>query len=276
MTLLERGPVTRLDNRIREVLRRGEKFLCCIVPLGDPDMQMSRQLVDLFLDSGVDVVELMLPSRDPHFDSPQLHDACSRALMKQPSFQAYLDFLEELRDSFPSEPFEVMTYSDVVQTLGASRFVRGLKAADMDAHLLADSIATDASLLEQLDSLLTTAAICRIRFMPYPFREDLLPDIADHGKGFMILQSISDRSGKRPSVDPQNRVAIERVRASGTEAAIVLAYGIRDSVRAREAVRLDPDGIIVGSTIMERIALKDFEGLARLIRDLKSATKRNA
>lgn len=265
--------MNRLMHRIQEVLHRGEKLLCCVLPLGDPNRQTSKRLVELFLESGVDIVELMIPSRDPYFDSSQIHDACRRALSDETEYEAYLDLIGEIRSAYPEEPFEVMTYSDVVQALGVNRFVRGLKDAEIEAHLLADSIAADPSLLEEMDPLLANASIMRIRFMPHPFREDLLPDIAENGRGFMILQSIMDEKGNRPIVDLRNRECIERLRASGTQAAILLGYGIRDPMRMREAVELNADGVIVGSAIMDRVASEDYEGLAELIRALKMATK---
>jgi tryptophan synthase alpha chain len=265
--------MNRLMHRIQEVLHKGEKLLCCVLPLGDPNRRTSKRLVELFLESGVDIVELMIPSRDPYFDSPQLHDACRRALSDQTEYEAYLDLIGEIRSAYPEEPFEVMTYSDVVQALGVNRFVRGLEDAEIEAHLLADSIAADSSLLEEMDPMLANASIMRIRFMPHPFREDLLPDIAENGRGFMILQSIMDEKGNRPIVDPRNRECIERLRESGTQAAILLGYGIRDPMRMREAVELNIDGAIVGSAIMDRIATEDYEGLAEFIRALKMATK---
>jgi tryptophan synthase alpha chain len=265
--------MNRLDQRIQEVLNQGEKILCCVLPLGDPNMQASKQLVELYLESGVDIVELMIPSQKPYFDSEQLHEACRRALRNEADFEAYLELIADVRQTHPEEPFEVMTYSDVVRMLGPERFVRGLAEADVEAHLLADSIAVDQDLLGRLDRHLTEADIYRIRFMPHPIQEDLLPDIVERGRGFMILQSVTNEEGKRPTVDPRNRERIERLRAAGVEAAILLGYGVRAPERVREAVALDPDGIIVGSTLMERIAVEDYQGLAELIKSLKSATK---
>ncbi len=265
--------MTDLNQRMRDVLARNEKILCAVLPLGDPDFETTHRMVDLFINSGVDIVELMIPSKRPYFDSPQLHQSCQRALDNNPNYEDYLSLIKEIRQNHPEEPFEVMTYSDVVQSLTPEKFVAGLADAKIHAHLLADSIAAPASLVEELDQELEKTGIVRIRFMPHPFREDLLPDIVENGHGFMILQSITDEDGQRPTVDPNNRQLIDRVRASGTDAKILLAYGLRDPQRVREGVALDPDGVIIGTTFMERIAEKDYEGLADLISGIKGATK---
>jgi tryptophan synthase alpha subunit len=108
--------------------------------------------------------------------------------------------------------------------------------------------------------------------MPHPFREDLLPDIGENGRGFVILQSIAGTSGERVTVSEANQDLIKRIRSTETRAAILIAYGINNGKRAEEAVKLDPDGILVGTAMVERIATGDFDDLARIIMELKAAT----
>ena len=263
--------MNRLDTRIEDVLHRDERFLCCLLPLGDPDLKTSRELVELYLESGVDIVELVMPSRDPYLDSQQLSQSAVRAIGAESNYSEYFKTIKQIRQDYPNEPFEVMTYSDVVEGYGVARFVDGLADADMDAHLLADATVIAPKIIEQMDPLLESASIYRIRFMPHPFQEDLLPDIAENGRGFMILQSITDEQGGRPSVKEGNRVLIDRVRETGTRASIMLGYGVNNSIRAREAVNLGTDGIIVGSAIFAKIASEDYSGLAELVKEIKGA-----
>jgi tryptophan synthase alpha chain len=264
--------MNRIDSRIKKVLDRGEKFLCCVLPLGDPDLKTSRKILEIFLQSGVDIVELMLPSQDPYFDSQPIAESNQRSLLAESNYQKYFETIVEIRNDYPDEPFEVMTYSDVVKNYGISRFVDGLREADVDAHLLADATAIAPDVVHDMDPLLEDAGIYRIRFMPHPFQEHLLDDIAHYARGFMILQSISDEAGNRMNVADGNREWINRVRATGTRASIMLGYGINNPARAKEAVNVNPDGMIVGTAVIERIASKDYRGLSELIRGIKDAT----
>ncbi len=261
--------MNRLDIRIQDVLGRGEKFLCCVLPLGDPDLKTSRNILEIFLQSGVDIVELMLPSQDPYFDSLPIAESNRRALTAQSDYESYFKAIAEIREAYPDEPFEVMTYSDVVKKVGVSQFTKGLRDAEIDAHLLADATAIAPDVIHDMDPLLEDAAIYRIRFMPHPFQENLLEDIGRHARGFMILQSIADDAGDRKKVAEGNRELIGRIRATGTQAAIMLGYGINNPARAKEAVKVDPDGMIVGTAVIERIAAGDYSGLSKLIRGIK-------
>lgn len=265
------GLMNRLDRRIEDVLKRNERFLCCLLPLGDPDLKTSRELVELYLESGADVVELVMPSQDPYLDSRQLSQSAMCAIRAESDYSEYFKAIKQIRQDYPNEPFEVMTYSDVVEGYGVAKFVEGLGVAGMDAHLLADAAVIAPKIIDEMDPLLEAASIHRIRFMPHPFQEGLLPDIAENGRGFMILQSITDETGKRPSVMEGNRELIDRVRDTGTRASIMLGYGINNSIRAREAVNLGTDGIIVGSVLLAKIASEDYDGLVELIKGIKGA-----
>ncbi|HEY45492.1 MAG: hypothetical protein AMJ88_14180 [Anaerolineae bacterium SM23_ 63] len=263
--------MNRIDIRIEAVLERGEKFLCGVLPLGDPDLTTSRKILEIFLQSGVDIVELMLPSQDPYFDSQPIAESNRRALTAQSDYRMYFKAIAEIRKDYPDEPFEVMTYSDVVKNVGPSQFVNSLREAEVDAHLLADATAIAPDVIHDMDPLLEDAAIYRIRFMPHPFQENLLEDIKQYARGFMILQSIADEAGDRMNVAEGNRELITKIRATGTHAAIMLGYGINNPARAKEAVKVDPDGMIVGTAIIERIAAGDYSGLSELIRGIKDA-----
>lgn len=264
--------MNRLDVRRREVMDRGEKVLTCLLPLGDPDLDTSMKLIEIYKNAGVDVIELGMPSKNPYLDSDQIAASNKRSFSAHPVYADYLQMWKVIRSEYPDEPFEVMAYADTVKTVGANQFVEALKEADFDGHLLADAIVVEPELGASMDELLQPSNIYRIRFMPHPFREDLLPDISENGQGFMILQSIANKTGTRETVAEENRALIERIRSGGTRAAILIAYGINNGDRAREAVELDPDGILVGTSMVNRIADLDFAGLKAIISELKAAT----
>jgi tryptophan synthase alpha chain len=265
--------MNRLDIRRREVQSRGEKALTCLLPLGDPDLKTSIRLAGLYKDAGVDIVELGMPSENPYCDSKEISESNRRSLAAHPDLEEYFECWKEIRSMYPDEPFEVMAYSDTLSKVGASRFVEALAEADLDGHLLADGTEIGPELVGTVEDLLKPLGIYRIRWMPHPFREELLDDIATNARGFMILQSFADNRGERATVAMENRGLIERIRSTGTSASILLAYGINNGQRAREAVALGPDGILVGTAMVNRIAEQDYSGLETTVRELKAATR---
>ncbi len=264
--------MNRIDSRVKAVRERGEKGLFCLLPLGDPDLKTSRELVELYLRAGADLIELGLPSRAPYLDSIQIAQSNQRSFKAEPNLMVYFDAIRAIRQDYPYEPFEVMAYSDIVKEVGVARFVDELQRSDVDAHLLADATEIGPEIVQEMDPLLASHGIYRIRFMPHPFRESLLQDIGANARGAMILQSFANPGGQRAAVADANRALVERLRRTGTQAAILLAYGINNPVRAAEAVRQDPDGLLVGTAMVEGIASGKLDALAALIRSIKDAT----
>jgi len=264
--------VNLLDKRIKEVLGKGEKLLSCLLPLGDPNLKTSRKLVEVYMKAGVDIIELGMPSVDPYCDSVFIADSNRRSLNNQPKLEKYFETIKAIRKDHPHEPFEVMAYSDTLLSYGAQRFIESLNEAGINAHLLADSTAIYPKLVPEVDKHLMKYPIHRIRFMPHPFQEKLLEDIGKNAQAFMILQSHADPQGKREKVAAVNRELIAKLRATKTRAAILLAYGINNGKRAKEAVKLEPDGVLVGSVMVTTINSGNFTALADLIKEIKAGT----
>lgn len=261
-----------LDKRIKEVLGRGEKLLSCLLPLGDPNLQTSRKLVDVYMKAGVDIIELGMPSIDPYLDSVYIADSNRRSLNDQPKLDKYFETIKAIRKDHPNEPFEIMAYSDTLLSYGVQRFIDALNEAQVNAHLLADATAIYPKLVPEVDKQLKKYPIHRIRFMPHPFQDKLLDDIGKNAQAFMILQSHADPHGKREKVAGVNRELIAKIKATKTRAAILLAYGINNGKRTKEAVKLEPDGVLVGSVMVTTINSGNFTVLADLIKEIKEGT----
>ena len=264
--------MNRIADRLAKVKARGEKYLICLLPLGDPDLESSHELMNLFLKSGADLVEVAMPSYDPRCDSRQIAQAGLRAFQSESDLVPYFEVLRQMRSDHPHEPLEFMFYSDILQKYGIREFVGEIISADVDAALLADSVLMPEKVLEELDMYLKPSGIPRIRFMPHPFDEKLLPDFRANAREFVILQSIADQGGHRPFVDPANRSLVQKLHSLNMTAAVTLGYGINSPERVREALKTGADGIIVGTVLVEMIHQGDYGVLGDFIRELKRAT----
>jgi len=264
--------MNRVDIRIKEVKDRGEKFLVCLLPLGDPNLKKSHELVELYLKAGVDIVELGMPSHKPYLDSVNIAESNIRSFQAEENLDKYFDTIKAIRKDFPKEPFDVMAYADTVKSYGVDRFVGQIIEADMDCFLLADATVITPDIVEDIDPVLEKAGVYRVRFMPHPFNEKLLPDIGKNAKGFVILQAIADAQGNRANVARENKGLVQRMRDSGTEAAVTFAYGINNPERAREAIDIGPDGILVGTIMINGIKAGDWKALEEIISGLKKPT----
>jgi tryptophan synthase alpha chain len=269
---LEEHGMNKLDQRIKDVQDRGEKLLVSGVPVGYPDLEATRDIVDTYIKSGIDIVEFSMPSLDPYIDTQIIADSNVQALTLQPDLERHFDMLARVRGDLPDEPFYMMAYADVIQGYGVERFVKRLVELEIDALELPDSEQRVPELVAELDASLAAAGIYRTYILHHPFEWAFFDRIKHGARGITLLQSVADAEGKRNKVAPENADIIARMRRDGMTAAIIMGYGIRDPERVKEALKCGADGVIVGTAMIGWLEKGDISGLSDFIRQMKAAT----
>ncbi len=262
----------KIEFRMQDVLRRGEKVLVSGVPIGYPDLDSTRRIVEIYIRSGIDVVEFSMASPSPYIDTRVIADSNIKALQVEPILDRHLDALQRIRQDFPEEPFYMMAYADFIRPLGVAPFVARLKEIGVDTLELPDKDEDVPELAAELDNELAKADIYRTYILHHPFDESYFARIRARACGFVLLQSIADAAGRRERVVPENRRIVDSMRQAGLEAKIILGYGVNKPERVREAVATGADGVIVGTAMIEQINSGDYDGLASFIRSMKDAT----
>jgi tryptophan synthase alpha chain len=87
---------------------------------------------------------------------------------------------------------------------------------------------------------------------------------------YVMLQATEGVTGPRPDLDPANAEKINRLRAAGVTAPILLGFGISTADQAKAAIELGADGVVIGSMCLRKAregesAIRDF------VRDVRDA-----
>lgn len=250
----------------------GGKSLSVVLMLGDPDFETSFERVGLAAEQGVDVVEVGIPTRNPFLDSPTMRESMSRALACSSDPLRYLNALREVRGRYPDLPLEVMIYSDTLHAIGLERYCEALGDAEMDATLVADIADQGPDYRRRLDEGLLSRDVLPIRFVPHPFRPEQVDDLRENGRGFIVVQTMTDAQGQRKAVLSENKQTLDTLRRAGIQVPLVLAYGIRTPQDVRRCMELGADGVLIGTVVLEAAHRLPKEGLAALLADLRQAT----
>ncbi len=164
----------KIEKKMQEVLGRGEKILVSGVPIGYPDVDSTRRIVEIYLNSGVDVVEFSMPSINPFIDTNIIANSNLRALTREPNIDKYFDVLYKVREDFPDEPFYMMAYADIIRKYGIERFVNTIQQIGIDSVELPDKEETVPDLVTQLETALEKAkSIERISCIIHSIRNTL-------------------------------------------------------------------------------------------------------
>jgi tryptophan synthase alpha chain len=233
-------------------------MLTCYFPVGDP--KVSPDLLDLYCDEGVDVVELGLSAPNPYLDGPDVRNSMARA--DRASARRDLDDILERLDGRSSRPAALlMTYADDAHPARSNpQFWAGL-----DGQLVV--AASDDPIRIELERDARDAAVSISAFTPLPITpEDI--DAARSADYYVMLQAAEGVTGPRNTVDAESSKRISTLRSAGVQTPILLGFGISNGDQARQAIDLGADGIVVGSEVL-RAALDGRQRLQALLRDLR-------
>lgn len=97
-------------------------FITC----GDPDLETTAKIVREAVANGADLIELGIPFSDPTAEGPVIQGANIRALKGGVTTDKVFDLVRELRKDV-TVPMVFMTYSNVVFSYGADKFISTCK-----------------------------------------------------------------------------------------------------------------------------------------------------
>ena len=87
--------MNRLTKRLADLKKQNKKALVAYLVAGDPDIESTLQLMNLFVESGVDVLEIGVPFTDPIAEGPIIQKAHDRALEKNISLTAIFEMVQK-------------------------------------------------------------------------------------------------------------------------------------------------------------------------------------
>ena len=117
--------MNRLTATLSNLKSNNQKALVAYLVAGDPDMDTTLDLMHLFVDSGVDVIEIGVPFTDPIAEGPTIQRAHDRALKNNISLKMIFSLVDKFRETNKDTPIVLMGYLntfishiDMVQAIG--------------------------------------------------------------------------------------------------------------------------------------------------------------
>lgn len=217
--------------------------------LGDPDLETSRDLLDIAVQSGADALELGIPFSDPVADGPTIQAAARRALDVGVTPAGCFDLLEDFRNKHADVPVGLLVYANLVLGRGIDRFYARASRAGVDGVLVADVPTqegqpfADAAQAQGVDPV----------FIAAPNSPPaVLRDIARLGRGFTYVVARRGVTGVRADAPlPKAELFESLVQVKAPPA--VVGFGISQPEHVRAALGLGASGVISGSAVIRRI-----------------------
>ncbi|MCR5212120.1 MAG: tryptophan synthase subunit alpha [Lachnospiraceae bacterium] len=255
-------------SNIKKAFEDGKAFIPFIT-CGDPDLSTTKKVVIAAAENGADLIELGIPFSDPTAEGPVIQGANLRALSNGVTTDKIFSFVKELREDVKI-PLVFMTYSNVVFSYGAERFISTCADISIDGLILPDLP------FEEKDEFLP---LCRkygvdLISLIAPTSENRISMIAKEAEGFIYVVSSLGVTGVRSEIKTDLNSIVKVIREN-TSLPCAIGFGISTPEQARKMADIS-DGAIVGSAIIK--LLKEYgvdapKYVGEYVRSMKDALR---
>jgi tryptophan synthase alpha chain len=247
--------LNRLSSKLIELKQNNKKALVAYLVAGDPDLDTTLELMHLFVESGVDVIEIGVPFTDPIAEGPTIQKAHDRALKNDISLKMIIDLVEKFRslNTF-------ISHIDMVKSTDDNS-VDSILVVDVPGELNLETYGISNPNINTISLISPTT------------KEDRVESIAKNSTGFIYYVNLRGVTGSSNLDIEEIQKNIARIQQY-SDLPTMAGFGIKSAEDAK-ALASCSDGIVIGSSIVEMIAekssTKEFDRIGKYLREMKAA-----
>jgi tryptophan synthase alpha chain len=264
-----------MDNNIirtfNNLVHKNEKALIGYVVGGYPTLELSREIIEQLIHSGVDIIEIGVPFSDPMADGPVIQDAFMKTLSSRITPRDCLNLVESIKKRHKETPVLLMAYSNILYSNGLSKFLIRSKASNLDGFIVPDLNFEEADDYLKETSKLGLATV----FLTSPNTSiPRLKKIASLSTGFVYMVSVFGITGSRNKFEKYTFESISRSKniVTSYRKRLAVGFGISTAKDARRMIKSGADGIIVGSSLIN-IITKNIHDKSKMMSELDNFVK---
>jgi tryptophan synthase alpha chain len=254
--------MSAIDQLFDELRSNGKKAFMPFVTAGDPDLEFTKEVIQLLSDKGCNLCEIGIPYSDPIADGPVIQASYTRALDRGLRIDQIFEATRQLAPEIQMPMVTMVSYAIVLRH-GLEQFVDDAQKARIAGAIVPDLLVDESSEL---------AAICKDRdfsliqlVTPTTPRERAVR-IAESSTGFLYYVSVTGITGERRDL-PAELVDTVGWLKEQTNLPICIGFGIS---QPEQISRLAPvaDGMIVGSAIVRIMEKAEANGRDATLNEL--------
>lgn len=234
-----------MSKKIADAFKNGKAFIG-FVTAGDPNPEVSEQVMLSMAKAGCDLIEIGIPFSDPIAEGPVIQDANIRSLAQGTTTDKVFELTEKVSAQVDI-PLVYMTYLNVLFKYGYDRFLEKASAAGISGVIIPDMPFEEK---EELQSVAKKYGVEVISLIA-PTSDDRIKMIASQAEGFVYTVSSMGVTGARSEIKTNLEQITKSIKAA-TDIPVAIGFGINTPEQAKEFSHI-ADGIIVGSAIVKII-----------------------
>lgn len=251
---------------LQDIFKKQKQFIP-FVTCGFPTKSSTLDIIKLFLDEGVEIVEIGIPFSDPVADGPTIQYSSFIALQKKINIDDVFEVVDKTlryKKYFPV----LMTYLNPVIIYGIEKFFKKASQIGISGVIFADSIVEHRDIFYSLTKNFEISSIFLLSTTTSLERRKL---IYKYTTGFIYLITLTGTTGARKSLPNYFYEFVQKVRKE-TQKPLCAGFGI-SSPRQVIPILNYVDGVIVGSAIVEKIKEGNLKSLKNFIKEFLEVLK---
>ena len=259
--------MNRLTSKLSNLRSNNQKALVAYLVGGDPDLDTTLDLMHLFVDSGVDVIEIGVPFTDPIAEGPTIQRAHDRALKNDVSLKMIFQLVSEFRKSDKETPIVLMGYLNTF--ISHIDLVQSNQEDGIDSILVVDIPGE----LNLHDYGIDNPNINTISLISPTTKDNRIELIAKNSTGFIYYVNLRGVTGSSNLNLDEIKNNIGKIKKH-SNLPVMAGFGIKTADDAKILAE-SSEGIVIGSSIVEMINeesnSKEFDRISIYLKEMKAA-----
>ena len=259
--------MNRLTSKLSNLRSNNQKALVAYLVGGDPDLDTTLDLMHLFVDSGVDVIEIGVPFTDPIAEGPTIQRAHDRALKNDVSLKMIFQLVSEFRKSDKETPIVLMGYLNTF--ISHIDLVQSTQEDGIDSILVVDIPGE----LNLHDYGIDNPNINTISLISPTTKDNRIELIAKNSSGFIYYVNLRGVTGSSNLNLDEIKNNIGKIKQH-SNLPVMAGFGIKTADDAKILAE-SSEGIVIGSSIVEMINeesnSKEFDRISNYLKEMKAA-----
>tara|TARA_B100000900_G_scaffold359670_1_gene331313 strand:+ start:135 stop:977 length:843 start_codon:yes stop_codon:yes gene_type:complete len=241
--------LSKVDEKFYELKKNKKIALMPFIMAGDPNIEITSQIILELQENGADLIELGIPYSDPLADGPIIQLAASRALKSGTTLRKVITLLESLKDKL-NIPIILFSYLNPLLCFGFEQFCEMASNAGVSGLIIPDLPLEEAYKFSNVVSIYSMDLILLVA-PTTPFER--MKKISNHTKGFTYLVSVTGVTGERNKMENRVENLIADLKGIDTNP-VAVGFGISTPEHVNKVRAWGADGVIIGSAFVKRIS----------------------
>lgn len=251
-------------SRIADAFQNKKAFIAYLMA-GDPNLEVSGELLLAAQEAGADLVEIGIPFSDPIAEGEVIQAASVRAMEAGTNLEGVFRMVASIRDRMRI-PMVFMTYVNPVFVYGYERFFARCQEIGICGIIIPDLPFEEQGEVKAVAARFQVEAVTLVA----PTSKERVARIAQEAGGFLYLVSSLGVTGVRSSITTNVSEMVGEIRQY-TGLPVAVGFGIGTPKQAGSFAAM-ADGVIVGSALVRLVAQYGIDAgayLTALIRSMK-------